>query len=124
MLDLLALKGWLVLQGHRVILVWLDQRVVEEHRGHLAQQVSLDLLEELAHLVQRVLLVSQVQLVFLGKRVLLVFEEIMDRQGAREREVPLGLLEAMETKEIPEKMDHQDLMVHQVLLEPRGKEEL
>lgn len=52
-------------------------------------------------------MVSQVQLVFLGKRVLLVFEEIMDRQGAREREVPLGLLEAMETKEIPEKMDHQ-----------------
>lgn len=55
----------------------------------------------------RVLLVSQVQLVFLGKRVLLVFEEIMDRQGAREREVSLGLLEALETKEILGKMDHQ-----------------
>ncbi len=55
----------------------------------------------------RVLLVRQVQLVFLGKRVLLVFEEIMDRQGAREREVSLGLLEALETKEILEKMDHQ-----------------
>lgn len=99
-----------------------------------AQQVSLGLLEELAHLVQRyvawaaevqnydnskhffkpvgiyflrVLLVSQVQLVFLGKRVLLVFEETMDPQDAREREVPLGLLEALETKEILEKMDHQ-----------------
>lgn len=65
MLDLLALKGWLVLQGHRwenicdpsvsvdseklsfstnnhllthyfrVNLVWLDQREEEEHKGHL-----------------------------------------------------------------------------------------
>lgn len=100
-----------------------------------AQQVSLDLLEELAHLVQRyvawttevhnyksemkktqnkplricflrVLLVSQVHLVFLEKRVHLVFVETMDPQDGREREAPLGLLEALETKEILEKMDH------------------
>lgn len=70
-----------------------------DHSKHFFKPVGIYFL--------RVLLVSQVQLVFLGKRVLLVFEEIMDRQGAREREVPLGLLEAMETKEIPEKMDHQ-----------------
>lgn len=51
-------------------------------------------------------MVSQVHLVFLEKRVHLVFVETMDPQDAREREAPLGLLEALETKEILEKMDH------------------
>lgn len=124
MLVLLALKGWLALLGHRVKLVLLDQRVVEEHRGHLVQPGFLDLLEGLAHLVRRVLLVNQVLLVFLEKRVHMGFEETMDLQDAKEKEAPLGLLEALETKEILEKMDHQDLTVHRVLQEQQGKEEL
>lgn len=52
-------------------------------------------------------MVNQVLLVFLEKRVHMDFEETMDLQDAKEKEAPLGLLEALETKEILEKMDHQ-----------------
>lgn len=104
--------------------MWLDQREEEVHRGHLAQQVFLDQLEELAHLAQRALLVSQVHLVSQVKKVHVVFEEIMDLPDVMEREVNLVLLEALETKEILEKMAHRGLMVHQDLLEQQGREVL
>lgn len=52
-------------------------------------------------------MVSQVQLVSQEKKVHAVLEEIMDHPGVREREVNLVLVEALETKEILEKMDQQ-----------------
>lgn len=50
-------------------------------------------------------MVSLALLVLLEKRVHLDYVEIMDHQGAKEKEASLGLLEALETKETQEKMD-------------------
>lgn len=105
-------------------MVWLDQRVVEEHKELLDQLVFLDPLEKSVHQVQLGLLVSLVLLVLLERRVHLGFVEIMDHRDAKEKEAKLGLLEALETRGTLARMDPLVLMVHQVQLEQQDKEEL